>query len=344
MSKIRLAGVLFLVACGATPANVDPEFLVVAVHDGDNQTAIGNTKVATAPAVKVIAADGTPRAGVFVRFEVVDGGGLLGVTTYPLDPAKDYLTHTTTTDADGIARLSSWKLGPPNIAQRVTAFVSVTSNQAVDFEATAVTGPFRHLTGFNRSFADGFGVVGEPLAVPPQIRAVDEGWNSVAGVPVRWRVISGGGTITGVQTVTGPDGTAGIGSWILGPTAGPQALGVIADLPNQMELPLGATAAPGPVATIEKLASDFQVAMAGSATPQAPRVRVLDRYGNPAFPRQVIFSVLTGGGSVDNTHRIAESDGIAGVMEWRLGPTPGENRLRVTAEGVSTEFVATGTP
>jgi adhesin/invasin len=281
---------------------------------------------------------------VFVRFVVTDGGGLLNVTKFPLDSTMDYLSHTTTTDAEGIARLSSWRLGSPGIAQRVTAFVSVASNHAVDFDANAITGPFWTLTTTDWPVEDRMGVVGQPLRNPPTLLAVDAGFNPVAGVAVTWNLPAGNGTITEAETITGPDGTARIGSWVLGTRAGHQSLFAQANLPNQIPLSLGVPAAPGPVASIEKLVPDLQVAPAGGVTPAAPRVRLRDQYGNPAFPRQVIFSVLSGGGSVDNTHRIADSDGTAGVMEWRLGNVPGENRLSVTADGVSTQFLATGVP
>jgi hypothetical protein len=174
--------------------------------------------------------------------------------------------------------------------------------------------------------------------------AVDEGWNPIAGVPVSWQVVAGGGTLTGAETITGPNGVARTTSWTLGTTAGPQRIIVHAELPHRAEWILFGLAVPGPVATIEKLASDFQVAMAGAITPEAPRVRVLDQYGNAAHTRQVIFRVSSGGGSVNNTHDVSATDGTAGVSTWRLGPTPGENRLRVEAGDISAEFVATGTP
>jgi hypothetical protein len=321
---------LLLAACaegGGPPTGPSP--LTVVAHAGADQVAIGNTTVAVAPAVRVTGPSG-PRAGVQVEFTILEGGG-------------EVTEHLVATDIDGVARVGSWKLGRPGATQLLNARVGL-ANTSVVFGAQSVTGPFYTLTGFSWSVTDGFGVVGEPIAKTPTMIAVDAGFNPVAGVPVRWRVRSGGGTIRDAQTVTGADGTVGIGSWILGTVAGPQSLGISADLPDQREVPIAATALPGPVAGIERLAPDQQVAMVGQAVQDPPRVRIVDRYGNAAYPRQVIFSVISGGGSVDNSHRISASDGTAGVMSWRLGAVPGVNRLRVTADQSEIEFVATGTP
>jgi hypothetical protein len=337
MSRSGFATLLLpLMACGTQPASVDTDVLRVAIHDGDNQTAIGNTSVAVVPVVKVTTADGSPRAGVMVRFEVTEGGG-----ETPADPVP--------TDASGLASPASWKLGPPGVSQHLTAFVALAANQTVVFSASAITGPLYRLTTVDTPWPDwGEAIVGELLAARflPIFIALDAGGNPVSGVTISMSTRNGG-VIAPTSAVTGADGKVRLTSWLLGTRSGYQAIDVIVPdsaAPWAHRAGANVWTEPGPVATIEKLATDQQVAPAGATVAQAPRVRVRDQYGNPAYPRQVIFSVVSGGGSVDNTHHAAATDGSAGVGLWRLGPTPGENRLRVTAEGVSTEFVANGIP
>jgi hypothetical protein len=334
MSPRLLAAVLvFAMACGPDQVLPAPDLLTVAIAAGDGQAAIGKTDVAVAPAVRVTDADGAPRAGVMVRFEVTEGGGSATETTVP-------------TDGSGVARVGSWQLGPPNVQQRLTAFVPLATNQAVVFSASAITGPFHT---FDLDLIVNESPVGELVPSTLSVLTTDIAGNPVAGVPIRWTIDAGSGVLGNASPMTGSDGRATASGWVLGTTAGLQRVWVQVDLPQYVNLPwmrrnFDVRAAPGPVASIEKLASDTQVAQVGSATPEAPRVRLRDRYGNLAYPRQVVFTVLSGGGTVDNTHQIAAADGTAKVGTWRLGTTPGENRLRVTADTMSTEFVATAIP
>jgi hypothetical protein len=332
MSPRLIAVLLLVAACAREPVVVEPEFLLVAIHDGDNQTAIGNTSLAAMPEVRVTTAEGTPRAGVTVRFEVTEGGGsATGTTAF--------------TDGAGIARVGSWKLGAPGVQQRLTAFVPLASNSAVVFRADAITGPFH---SFDTSNLAAEVPVGTVVPGAPAVIATDIAGNPVAGVPIRWTMIDG--TLTSPpQSHTDHNGRATAGAWLLDTIAKLQRLGVRVELPGYATLPwmnlqFVVRATPGPVATIERLASEVQVAKAGDVAPESPRVRLRDQYGNLAYPRQVIFTVLSGGGVVDNTHHIAAPDGTAGVGLWRLGATPGENRLRVTADAATVDFVANGTP
>ncbi len=91
---------------------------------GDQQEAAGGTPVAVAPAVLVRDAAGQPMSGVTVQFSVTEGGGSISGGA----PA---------TNAQGIAAVGSWTLGP-NGTQRLRAQVG--SLAPVTFEATITPG------------------------------------------------------------------------------------------------------------------------------------------------------------------------------------------------------------
>jgi hypothetical protein len=96
------------------------------------------------------------------------------------------------------------------------------------------------------------------------------------------------------------------------------------------------------VSSIEKVAGDFQNALAGNAVPVAPKVLLKDIFGNLVVNRQVAFAVTLGGGAVAGGTPTSASDGTAAVTSWTLGVTPGENRLSATIDGNSVTFTATG--
>jgi hypothetical protein len=64
---------------------------------------------------------------------------------------------------------------------------------------------------------------GEEVPVAPAVLVVDAFGNRVPGAAVTFAVISGGGSLTGENSVTGPDGVARVGSWTLG-SSGEQRL------------------------------------------------------------------------------------------------------------------------
>lgn len=105
-----------------------PRATRMVAHAGDGQQADVGTPVATAPAVLVTDDDGTPVAGVRVTFSVVDGGGTVS-------------GGDRTTDADGIARVGAWTLGPRPGRNILRAQAPELDGSRVEFQATAVSGP-----------------------------------------------------------------------------------------------------------------------------------------------------------------------------------------------------------
>ncbi len=98
------------------------------------------------------------------------------------------------------------------------------------------------------------------------------------------------------------------------------------------------------VPKIEKISGDNQTGSVGISLPNPIVVRVLDQFGSPMAGVTVTFTVTAGNGSADPTTVQTDDQGKAQTV-WTLGPDPGENKLRVTAdvEGIEpVEFTATG--
>ncbi len=321
---------LLLTACaeGSGPPT-GPDLLTVVAHAGEAQIAVGNTTVAIPPAVRVTDA-GTPRSGVMVEFTVLAGGG-------------EITEHLVPTDADGVARVGSWRVGAPGTEQQLSARVGLT-NQSVVFAAQAITGPYHDLVMRSGLNFDSQVEVGHEVPGPLSVVTVDRGGNPVSGVPVFWTVRPNSGDIEGADPVSGPDGVARIRSWRASTVAGRQTVEVRGGEPHFLPYTMSVTAVPGPAASIERLTPEHVVAAPATNVMQPPRVRVRDQYGNLVYTRQAIFTVTEGGGSVDNTHQILDANGTAGVMRWTLGPTPGTHRIRVQVDQVFTDFTATANP
>ena len=98
--------------------------------------------------------------------------------------------------------------------------------------------------------------------------------------------------------------------------------------------------------TVAIQAGDAQTAAAGAAVTTPPSVIVRTAAGAPVAGVNVVFEVMTGGGSVTGATTTTNAQGIATVGSWVLGTTPGPNTLRATANGTtngSVTFTATAT-
>ena len=109
------------VVLGAGPA------AAVTINDGDAQSVNAGSVLPTAPSVLVTDASGNPVQGVSVTFAVASGGGTL-------------TGAVPSTDANGVARVGSWTLGPLSGPNTLTATVagSGIGGNPVSFSATAL--------------------------------------------------------------------------------------------------------------------------------------------------------------------------------------------------------------
>lgn len=176
--------------------------------------------------------------------------------------------------------------------------------------------------------------VGAAVAIAPSIKVSTTAGAAVSGVAITFAVASGGGSVTGATQTTDASGTATVGSWTLGQTAGANSLtasaaGTVSGSP----LTFTATGVAGAGSQLSKQPGDGQTGTAGQNVASPPAVLLRDQYGNAVANVGVTFAVASGGGSVSGGSATTGSNGIATVGSWKLGNSPGVNTLTATAAG-----------
>jgi hypothetical protein len=171
----------------------------------------------------------------------------------------------------------------------------------------------------------------------------DGAGNPVPGITVTFTVTFGGGNVTGAEATADLAGIAAVTTWTLGPALG-GLNSLRATAPGAADsVTFTAVGTRQPPESIAIVDGDNQTATVGTPVPTAPSVLVTDASGSPLSGIAVIFSVLTGGGTVTEAIQTTDSDGIATVGSWTLGTVEGANTLRaatLTLPGVT--FTATG--
>ena len=154
--------------------------------------------VAAPPSVLVTDLGGNPVAGVPVTFSVTAGAGsIVPVTATPVS-----------TNASGVATLTSWTLGTAPGANTVTATAAVPSGSPVTFNATGVAGAPTALA-FGTQPSDT--TVGAVIAPPVTVRLLDAFGNlttSTATVTLTIGANPGGATLGGTLSRAAVAGVA----------------------------------------------------------------------------------------------------------------------------------------
>ena len=301
----------------------------VVANGGNNQTAMAGRPVTTAPSVKVTDANGNPVSGFTVTFAVTGGGG--SVTG-----------GSAVTNANGIATVGSWVMGTATGPNTLAATAGSLQGSPVTFTATAVIAApaaIAIVAGDGQSAAAGGAV---PTA--PAVKVSDAFGNAVSGFVVTFTVASGGGSISGAAATTNSSGVATVGSWTLGPTAGPNTLTATGPGLTPSSVTFSATAVAAPAVAMAISAGNQQSANAGTEVPIKPAVRVTDAQGRGVSGVTVAFSIRSGSGSISGANAVSNSSGIATLGSWTLGM--GGNSLFATVNGLAGSpliFVALGT-
>ena len=212
----------------------------------------------------------------------------------------------------------------------VTATSEGKSGQAT---ITVVPGPPSKMIvngGDNQSVA-----AGAAVPTPPSVKITDAGDNPIANVAVTFTVASGGGSITGGSATTDASGIAAVGSWTLGPSAGPNTLRATSPAMSGVSVTFQAAAGAGPAAAIAAFAGQGQTGTAGGNIPIPPSVKVTDANGNFVAGFSVTFTPGAGSGSVTAGVAVTDASGVATVGSWKLGTTPGAQTLLATGAGLS---------
>jgi len=183
----------------------------IAINAGNSQTATVGTTVATPPSVIVRDQFNNPVAGVQVTFAAGLGGGTVSPTT------------AVTSNASGIAAVTSWTLGHTAGTNSLTASATGLTGSPVTFSATGTAGPATQvaLNAGNNQTAP----AGTQVATPPSVLVRDQFNNPVAGVAVTFAPASGSGTVNPTTPVTtDASGVAAVSSWTLGTAPGTNTL------------------------------------------------------------------------------------------------------------------------
>jgi hypothetical protein len=183
------------------------------------------------------------------------------------------------------------------------------------------------------------GTVGLRLPLPLQI-SVSNSAGPVAGVVVSFRVESGGGSLSRTQATTTQTGTVSA-DWTLGGSVGEQRVTISAA--GAASLTATAAASPGAPTVIIAAEGNGQFGVVRRALPLPVRIKVTDLFGNPLGSTPVRFSISLGGGTIADSTATTDATGFASPGQWTLGPTPGFNRLGITAGEATGEVIAIGT-
>ena len=291
----------------------------MAANSAAAQTGVAGAAVAAHPSVIVRDLAGNPVPGVAVTFTVTAGGG-----TVVGSPA--------TTDAAGVATLTSWTLGAaagPN-----TVVASAPGLPSVTFLATGGAGTAASVIAI--STVTQVGVQGTNVAARPAVRVTDANGNRVSGVTVVFEVTSGGGSVSGATQITDAAGEASVASWTLGNQS-----------PNTLTATVSGTSVTGnPVTFTAQSATNIGVTSA--ATPQTlasvtVSVQLRDAANNPVELSGIPLSIAiaSGDGIIAGTATVSTNATGAVTFTFSVtaaggGPgTPGPRTFIITGAGLT---------
>ena len=188
--------------------SVEQRVEALEVEGGGDQTGAAGSPLPEPLIVRAFDPRGHPAIGAGITFSVEEGGGSVS-------------DATATTDGDGRAA-TTWTLGTTaGEGQRVRGESEVDAEVAVEFQATAISGPPAHILMVSGN--DQSAVRLALLSAPLIVRVEDAYGNAAAGVPVEFAVEEGGGTVSPSRMNTNSSGLAGT-EWTLGPDVGPQTV------------------------------------------------------------------------------------------------------------------------
>ena len=299
------------------------------MNSADSQTTTRLTAVPIPPAVRITDQYGNPVLGKSVTFAIPfydEGGSVTG------SPAVS--------NADGMATLGSWVVGPAVGRHWVGATIPELPYVRVTFTATATLGTGARMAEYQGSNQVTKINVAFPLG--PAVRITDAAGNPIEGVVPTWTQVQGSGSLAGGSDASRANGVDDYTTWTPCCTRGTITVRVtVPGIPDTVFI--SSIAEAGPAATVGVQAGNGQSAFTNTAVAIAPAVVVRDTFGNPVPRVAVDFAVTAGGASVSGTPATTDTNGVATVGSWTLGPDVGTNTLRATAAGVADAAVFNAT-
>lgn len=295
----------------------------VAIVSGDDQSGVPGSQLPEPLVVRVTDGAGNAVSGAAVTWIVTGGGGTLA-------------PPTSTTDAAGNAS-SIWTLGSVPGANAAEAVVSGVGQAS--FSATAVAGgpdEIRILSGDQQT-----GQVGQRLGADLVVLVLDEADNPMAGVPVAWQVVEGGGSVEPATGTTDVGGRASV-RWTLGSSPGTNRL--TASVSGVGSVTFQATATAGAPSVLAIATQPSSAAQSGIPFGQQPVIQLRDAAGNDVGQAGVAVTaaIASGPGSLGGTAtRSTDGNGRVAFTDLRIDGGEGTHRLIFAASGFTSVTSAT---
>ena len=180
------------------------------------------------------------------------------------------------------------------------------------------------------------------LTTPITVQVTDIVGNGVAGVPVRFAVVTGGGSLSVASGVSDASGNVSTG-WTLGAFVGIESISATATSLAGSPLTITATATGGASGSMTVFGGNNQFAVANATVLTPPSVIVRDGSinHNPVVDVAVTFTASAGSSITGPATVFTGGNGIAAVGGWTLGAT-GSFTLTASASGYA-NVVFTGT-
>ncbi len=321
---------------------VSPTAYKITLVDGDSLVGIINKPLDAPFRVRVTNPINEPIKNHPVTFKVIAGGGLFVDTVD--------LSQTTPTDEDGIAsatlRMGSFVGEGSNLVHAsglrgslllVGSPVVFTASGKFDAEKISI------IKGNNQ-----IGVIDSQLPQPIEVLVLNSNDNPVAGIPVEFQVISGGGTFDNNSDTTVVKNTNSNGNvsviFTLGKEAGinNNQIRVTASdgfVPLQgSPISIMASAAESPAIKIEAITQTQLTGIVGKVI-EPVQVKVVDSANLPVPSHEVKFRIITGNGRITNAQHdtsLVVSTNESGIAEisWILGTKIGTdlNKIEATSD------------
>jgi len=104
------------------------------------------------------------------------------------------------------------------------------------------------------------------------------------------------------------------------------------------------TPAGGPATRVTHVSGNDQIAVVGQSLSRPLVARAADALGNPVAGAPVTFTVITGGGSIDDDTVVTDSEGVATAGTWTLGAEAGLQEVKAASGTAQVTFRAFAMP
>ncbi|MBN1352363.1 T9SS type A sorting domain-containing protein [candidate division KSB1 bacterium] len=323
----------------ATPGLVDK----IAIYAGNNQKGSAGYQLSVPLSIKVTDNYGNPVPGhEEVLFTVKQGSGTFNGAT----------DTSVTSNDQGLSQVIFTLGDTPGEVNRIEVNgyrhgVALKGNPQT-FTATAHPATqIRRVSEKNES-----GTAGLPLADSVKVLVTDDQGVGLRNFQVKFLIFEGGGKVNGVDEISLLTNTAGHAAvqWTLGPQPGLKNNIIEAHaLFNGNHLTFSplkfwASAELGSASVLHIVQGDSQMAVVGGQLELPIRARVTDFALNPINQHKVVFTVMKGGGKINNvvttTDQYTDPDGFVQVY-WSIGNEKGDynNELQVASTYTANHLV-----